>query len=251
MPGPLPGAEAPFGRSLPHDRSRSALAVSHHLDGLLHRHGCGHVAARCQQGFTSTGEPPTGEPADDAPASAHTPQNTNSTAGLASALRDRALTRIDNVVPRERGSLLPAAVSSDTGGCFRPAASPPASETPEGVPSAGDFATGLHNRGAALDGHSEVQRSFQEVNLPAHVRGVAGSSAEAELRHRTPVRTRDRSTGRRSNPEGSPHHRHRKDDSLDEPLPASTEAPESLSRVQAVTPPAAAVACRGNGREGL
>jgi hypothetical protein len=96
MPGPLPGAETPFGRSLPPDRSRSALVVSHHLDGLLHKHGRGHVAARCRQGFTSTGEPPTGEPADDAPASAHTPQNTNPPASPTPALRVRALTRIDN-----------------------------------------------------------------------------------------------------------------------------------------------------------
>jgi hypothetical protein len=32
---PLPGAEAPFGPALPHASSRSALVVSHHLDGLL------------------------------------------------------------------------------------------------------------------------------------------------------------------------------------------------------------------------
>ena len=55
MPGPLPGAEAPFGRSLPPDRSRSALVVSHHLDGLLHRHGHEPIAARSRQGFTSAG----------------------------------------------------------------------------------------------------------------------------------------------------------------------------------------------------
>ena len=34
-PGPLPGGKPPFGRSMPPDRSRSALAVSHHLDGFL------------------------------------------------------------------------------------------------------------------------------------------------------------------------------------------------------------------------
>mgnify|MGYP003701814873 CR=1 FL=1 len=32
---PLPGAEAPFGPTLPGADSRSALVVSHHLDGLL------------------------------------------------------------------------------------------------------------------------------------------------------------------------------------------------------------------------
>jgi hypothetical protein len=32
---PLPGGEPPFGQSVPNDRSRSALVVSHHLDGLL------------------------------------------------------------------------------------------------------------------------------------------------------------------------------------------------------------------------
>jgi hypothetical protein len=32
---PLPGGKPPFGRSVPNDRSCSALVVSHHLDGLL------------------------------------------------------------------------------------------------------------------------------------------------------------------------------------------------------------------------
>lgn len=49
---PLPGTR-PFGRSLPHDRSRSALVLSQHLDGLLQKQSCEHVAARSQPGFTA------------------------------------------------------------------------------------------------------------------------------------------------------------------------------------------------------
>lgn len=47
-PGPRP-----FGRPLPHDRSRSALVLSQHLGGLLQRQGCRHIAARYRQGFTA------------------------------------------------------------------------------------------------------------------------------------------------------------------------------------------------------
>lgn len=47
-----PGSR-PFGRSLPDDRSRSALVRSQHLDGLLQKQGRAHVAARCRQGFAA------------------------------------------------------------------------------------------------------------------------------------------------------------------------------------------------------
>jgi hypothetical protein len=72
---PLPEAEAPFGRSMPPDRSRSAPVVSHHLDGFLQRQGRELVASRYRQGFTSVGGPPTGKPAGFSPTVAHTPQN--------------------------------------------------------------------------------------------------------------------------------------------------------------------------------
>jgi hypothetical protein len=45
---PLPGAEAPFGPTLPNAWSRSALVVSRHLDGFLRAEGRGFVAPRCQ-----------------------------------------------------------------------------------------------------------------------------------------------------------------------------------------------------------
>ena len=47
-PGPRP-----FGRPLPHGRSRSALVFSQHRGGLLQRQGCAHIAARYRQGFTA------------------------------------------------------------------------------------------------------------------------------------------------------------------------------------------------------
>jgi hypothetical protein len=94
---PLPGAEAPFGRSMPPDRSRSALVVSHHLDGFLQRQGRELVASRYRQGFTSVGGPPADKPAGFTPTAAHTPQNralqqwsAPSEAGLSPGVASRA-----------------------------------------------------------------------------------------------------------------------------------------------------------------
>jgi hypothetical protein len=99
---PLPGAEAPFGRSMPPDRSRSALVVSHHLDGLLQRQGRELVASRYRQGFTSVGGPPTGKPAGFSPTAAHTPQNRALQQWSAPSVR--ALTR-SGISCREIGAL--------------------------------------------------------------------------------------------------------------------------------------------------
>lgn len=49
---PLPGTR-PIGRSVPSDRSRSALVFSQHLDGFLQRQGRRHIAARYRPGFTA------------------------------------------------------------------------------------------------------------------------------------------------------------------------------------------------------
>ena len=50
---PLPGAEAPFGPTLPHADSRSALVVSHHLDGLLHAKVTGLLHPATSLGFAA------------------------------------------------------------------------------------------------------------------------------------------------------------------------------------------------------
>lgn len=49
----LPGAEAPFGPALPHADSRSALVVSHHLDGLLRNWVTGLLHPATGQGFAA------------------------------------------------------------------------------------------------------------------------------------------------------------------------------------------------------
>jgi hypothetical protein len=82
LAGPLPGAKAPFGRSMPPDRSCSALVVSHHLDGLLRRQGRELVASRYRQGFTSARTPPAGKPAGSAHALAQHPEHEPSSSSL-------------------------------------------------------------------------------------------------------------------------------------------------------------------------
>ena len=50
---PLPGAEAPFGPTLPHAGSRSALVVSHHLDVLLRTKVTGLLHPATSLGFAA------------------------------------------------------------------------------------------------------------------------------------------------------------------------------------------------------
>jgi len=50
---PLPGAEAPFGPTLPHADSCSTLVVSHHLDGLLRARVTGLLHPATGQGFAA------------------------------------------------------------------------------------------------------------------------------------------------------------------------------------------------------
>jgi hypothetical protein len=50
---PLPEAEAPFGPTLPGAGSRSALVVSHHLDGLLRAEVAGLLHPATGQGFAA------------------------------------------------------------------------------------------------------------------------------------------------------------------------------------------------------
>jgi len=50
---PLPGAEAPFGLTVPPARSRSAFVVSHHLDGLLRTTATGLLHPATGRGFAA------------------------------------------------------------------------------------------------------------------------------------------------------------------------------------------------------
>jgi len=49
----LPGAETPFGSTVPPVESRSVLVVSHHLDGLLHTNAAGLLHPAAGLGFVT------------------------------------------------------------------------------------------------------------------------------------------------------------------------------------------------------